>query len=108
MRKEAQCLPKRELGLGLLDWSAHMQALQCKAVLQYLNAGRSEYKIILDRWLARGSMGRGAVCTTVPLKRLTRSATKGRSSCLPLFWRKALESFREPILRRTCLIDKAT
>ena len=55
----------------------------------------NEYKLILDYWLARGSMGRGGICTDVPLKRLTASATKGRHCCIPIFWRKALGSFRE-------------
>ena len=94
MRKEAQFRPKRELGLGLLDWRAHVKALHCKAVLQYMNATRGEYKLILDYWLARGSMGRGGICTDVPVKKLAASATKGRHGCLPLFWRKALASFR--------------
>ena len=95
MRKEAQFRPVRELGLGLLDWRSHVKALQCKAVLQYLNATRGEYKFVLDHWLSRGSMGRGDICTEIPLKRLTTSATKGRHGCLPTFWRKALGSFRE-------------
>ena len=103
MRMEAQFRPKHELGLGLLDWRSHVKALHCKAVLQYINATRGEYKLILDYWLARGSMGRGGICTDVPLKRLTASATKGRHCCIPIFWRKALKSFRE-LKPSTCRI----
>ena len=94
MRQESQYLPKRELGLGLLDWNSHVKALQCKAVLQYLDATRSEYKLILDHWLARGSMGRGGICANVPILKLTASATRGRQGRLPVFWRKAIASFR--------------
>ena len=95
MREGAQYRPKRELGLGLLHWPSHVKALQSKAMLRYLDATLSEYKPILDVWLARGTMGRGAVCSTAPVRLLLKSATPGQRSGLPAFWRVALRTFRE-------------
>ena len=95
MREGAQYRPKRELGLGLLHWPAHVKALQSKAMLRYIDATRSEYKLILDVWWARGTMARGAVCSTAPIRLLCKSATPGRQCRLPAFWRVALRSFRE-------------
>ena len=95
MKDGAQYKPKRELGLGVLHWNAHVKALQSKAVLQYLDASGGEYKAVLDRWMARLSTGRGAIASSVPVRTLFRSATPGRTCRLPPFWKAAVKAFRE-------------
>ena len=38
------------LGLGLIDWMPHVQALQANWLLRYLDGYRSPWKYILDAW----------------------------------------------------------
>ena len=51
MKKKAQFRSKARLGLGLIDWRAHVKGIQIKALIYYKNATRSDYKKILDEWI---------------------------------------------------------
>ena len=51
MLKDAQYRAKSMLGLGLMNWRAHVKAMQIKAILDYRNATRSDYKKILNEWI---------------------------------------------------------
>ena len=52
MIKDAQYGSKSMLGLGLMNWRAHVKAIQIKAILDYRNATtRSDYKKILNEWI---------------------------------------------------------
>ena len=51
MLKDAQYRSKGQLGLGLINWRAHVKAIQIKALLDYRNATRSDYKKILNEWI---------------------------------------------------------
>ena len=84
---------KRDLGIGLLDWEAHVQAIQAKWLLRYRDATRGEWKFLLDRWLARHETGRGGPFTTTPISKLIKSTTQ-RVSALPTFWKSALKAIR--------------
>ena len=84
---------KSDLGIGLLDWEAHVQAIQAKWLLRYRDATRGEWKPLLDRWLARHETGRGAPFTTTPISKLIKSTTQ-RASALPSFWKSALKVIR--------------
>ena len=95
VRFAAQHLPRKpSLGGGLVSWSDHLKALQCHWVLRYLDASRGDWKILLDRWLAREVEGRGAVATSIRIKDLFTSTTMHRSR-IPHFWRRAVAAFRE-------------
>ena len=85
--------PKNELGVGLLHWRSHIQALQAKALLRYLDGTRGEWKLALDYWFNRFPESRGAIFTTIREYDLTGSSTQ-RPSGLPRFFREALENFR--------------
>ena len=39
------------LGLGLINWRDHVRAIQVKALLDYRDGNRSDYKKILDEWI---------------------------------------------------------
>ena len=51
MLKDAQYGARSMLGLGLMNWRAHVKAMQIKAILDYRNATRSDYKKILNEWI---------------------------------------------------------
>eukprot|EP00962_Isochrysis_galbana_P017125 scaffold4920_cov129-Isochrysis_galbana.AAC.1 len=56
------------LGARLLDWESHVKAMQVKWLLKYLDASTSTWKLILDCWLARTSLGRAAILSSIPAK----------------------------------------
>jgi hypothetical protein len=58
------------LGIGLIDWRSHVKAMQVKWLLKYLDAGEISWKIILDCWLARSSLGRAAILSSYKAKEL--------------------------------------
>jgi len=93
-KEGVELLPRRELGLGLLHWPSHVKALQVRALLNYNDASRGEWKTVLDAWLARLPEGRGAMFTLYPITLLI-SSNSGRSSYLPTFFRRALFALRE-------------
>eukprot|EP00962_Isochrysis_galbana_P013114 scaffold3751_cov117-Isochrysis_galbana.AAC.1 len=62
---------------------------QVNWLLQYLDASVSTWKLILDCWFARTSLGRAAILTSIPAKILTKSM-RGNIA-LPQFWSQALE-----------------
>ena len=88
-----------ELGLGVLPWMNHVKAIQIRWLLRYLDATTGEYKVVLDQWLARSSIGKGAIFSTLPIVELTKSTTHSKSH-LPKFWRRALTVLREVGLNR--------
>ena len=85
---------RRKLGLGLIDWESHVKAIQIKWLLNYRDATRGEWKLLLDAWLARHETARGGPFTSVPLKKLIKSTTQ-RASALPPFWVSALKALRD-------------
>ena len=80
--EHAQYSSAKDLGLGLLHWQTHVQALQhIKAALNYRDATTSEWKLILDQWIAKDrAEGRGAIFTTDP------EDFKHERKRLPTFW----------------------
>ena len=84
---------KKQLGLGLLDWPRHVEALGIRWLLRYRDATGGEWKHLLDAWLARTHEGRGAVFTSQPTSELVKSTTK-RWAKLPDFWRNAIKAMR--------------
>ena len=69
MIKGAEYNSTQELGLGLLHWPSHSEALLAKAALSYRDATTtiSDWKLIIDQWIAKGrSEQRGAIFTTDP------------------------------------------
>eukprot|EP00962_Isochrysis_galbana_P002587 scaffold702_cov119-Isochrysis_galbana.AAC.7 len=81
------------LGVGLLDWNSHVKAMPVKWLLKYLDASVSTWKLILDCWFARTSLGRAAILTSLPAKILTKSM-RGNIA-LPQFWSQALAALHE-------------
>ena len=87
MMKGAEHNSTQELGLGLLHWPSHSEALLAKAALSYRDATTSDWKLIIDQWIAKGrSEQRGAIFTTDPEK------FKHRGKRLSPFWRKAFKT----------------
>ena len=89
MKKGAEYNSTQELGLGLLHWPSHSEALLAKAALSYRDATTtiSDWKLIIDQWIAKGrSEQRGAIFTTDPEK------FKHRGKRLSPFWRKAFKT----------------
>ena len=84
---------KHNLGIGLLDWKAHVDAIQIKWLLNYRDATRGEWKLLLDSWLARHDTGRGGPFTSIPINKLIKSTTQ-RVSALPPFWISALQALK--------------
>ena len=67
--KGAEYNSTQELGLGLLHWPSHSEALLAKAALSYRDATTSDWKLIIDQWRAKGrSEQREAIFTTDPEK----------------------------------------
>eukprot|EP00962_Isochrysis_galbana_P018122 scaffold5221_cov122-Isochrysis_galbana.AAC.7 len=75
--------------------------MQVKWLLKYLDASTSTWKLILDCWLARTSLGRAAILSSIPAKVLTKSM-RGNIA-LPQFWSQALEALRALALTQTSL-----
>ena len=73
----------------LVHWQTHVQALHIKAALNYRDATKSEWKLILDQWIAKDrAEGRGAIFLTNP------EDFKHEKEKLPKFWREALHALR--------------
>jgi len=49
MKKGAEHNSTQELGLGLLHWPSHSEALLAKAALSYRDATTSDWKLIIDQ-----------------------------------------------------------
>ena len=74
----------------LVHWQTHVQALHIKAALNYRDATKSEWKLILDQWIAKDrAEGRGAIFLTNP------EDFKHEKEKLPKFWREALHALRK-------------
>ena len=97
MIKGAEYNSTQELGLGLLHWPSHTEALLAKAALSYRDATNSEcWQLILDQWIAkRRDEQRGAIFTTDPEKIKHRGKNGGAAQRLSLFWRKAFKTLRK-------------
>ena len=87
---------KARLGVGLLNWRAHVQALQIKALLRYNDATRGEWKQVLDAWLGRTPERRGAIFANYRMKDLF-SSNSGYASHLPSFFKEAVISLRSSL-----------
>ena len=88
MIKGAEYNSTQELGLGLLHWPSHSEALLAKAALSYRDATTtiSDWKLIIDQWIAKGrSEQRGAIFTTDPEKFKHRGNNGGAAKSLSLF-----------------------
>eukprot|EP00962_Isochrysis_galbana_P006068 scaffold1640_cov111-Isochrysis_galbana.AAC.29 len=101
LREQGLCENKASLGIGLLDWNSHIKAMRVKWLLTYLDASVSTWKLILDCWFARTSLGRAAILTSIPAKVLTKSM-RGNIA-LPQFWSQALDALHELKLTQTSL-----
>ena len=90
MRQGTEHNPRQHLGLGLLSWKDHVDAIQAKAWLNYLDGSRGAWKEVLDQWVLKSyaPYGRGAILMKDPDK---RKKMKVGSAPLPHFWAKALE-----------------
>ena len=84
---------KDGLGLGKIDWPAHAKALRARWGLRYLDPSQGPWKQVLDQWLTRSELGRGAILSSYPIAELTCSTTY-RTRHFPLFWRKVIEDLR--------------
>ena len=93
MIKGAEYNSTQELGLGLLHWPSHTEALLAKAALSYRDATNSDWKLILDQWIAKGrDEQRGAIFTTDLEKFKHRGKNGGAAQRLSPFWRKAFKT----------------
>ena len=61
LKEGVQWRKKHDFGVGLLDWEAHVKALQVKALLRYNDASKGDWKLVLDRWMGRTPEGRGGI-----------------------------------------------
>jgi hypothetical protein len=75
----------------------HTQQLYAsnKWLLSYIDGRRAPWKLVLDRWLNRTYIGKGAAFSTISIKALTQHisdnlARHGIKSHLPNFWVQAL------------------
>ena len=89
-----------DLGLSVMDWESHLKGLRTKWILNYINPGQGEYKLVLDAWFKRLDEGRSAVLSADPTS-LTKAIKAGTRSCLPRFWKRALLEIRSLKLQRT-------
>jgi hypothetical protein len=101
IHEERQYLPNpsKGIGLGLLKWESRVQALQVRWIIRYLDASNGQWKEVLDRWLARGTMGRGTCFTTAPLTYMIKS-NNTTATALPKFWVRALQALRKLTLNQ--------
>ena len=63
MRQGTEYNSKQELGLGLLHWRDHVKAIQARALLNYADGSRGDWKLVLDQWILNkhAAHGRGAI-----------------------------------------------
>ena len=54
------------LDLGLINWHAHVKALQTNWVLKYLDGSRGPWKTVLDSWVCRDPVDRAAIHLPTP------------------------------------------
>eukprot|EP00962_Isochrysis_galbana_P050245 scaffold21698_cov122-Isochrysis_galbana.AAC.1 len=83
---------------------AHFPLLHLSIILyciKYLDASVSTWKLILDCWFARSSLGRAAILSSIQAKVLTKSM-RGNIA-LPPFWSQALGALHELPLTQTSL-----
>ena len=98
MKNDAQFLPRKtELGAGVMHWGKHVQALHARLLLKYRDGTQGQWKYVLDNWLDREHLGRGAVFANHRKRDLTQSTHSSSSgdSKLPRVWSKAIEAFKE-------------
>jgi hypothetical protein len=70
-------------------------AIRIKWLLNYIDSRQAPWKLVLDQWLNRTYMGRGAAFSTISIKTLTQHirinlARRGIKSHFPNFWVQAL------------------
>ena len=64
--------------------------------MSYRDATNSDWKLILDQWIAKGrDEQRGAIFTTDPEKFKHRGGNGGAAQRLSPFWRKAFKTLRK-------------
>ena len=63
MRQGTEYNTKQDLGLGLLHWRNHVKAIQTRALLNYADGSRGDWKLVLDQWILskHAAHGRGAI-----------------------------------------------
>ena len=102
MLNEAQHLPRKgTLGAGILNWEKHVQALLVSKLLKYRDGALGQWKELLDNWLDRENIGRGAIFATHRLQDLiqsTHSSSAGESK-LPRVWKHAIQALQTLQLR---------
>ena len=94
MTQEASIRKWGQGGLGILCWHSHLKlnALQQRWITRYLDASRSQYKHLLDIYLADSfPEGRGVLLTSTPLKDITDTLPKEGAYG---YWRGAISAFR--------------
>ena len=93
MLKGAQYNDKVSLGLGLINWRDHVRAIQVKALLDYRDGNRSDYKKILDEWIVPnyGHARRGAIFYNIKDKAKSMKL-EGTDTPLPRFWKEMVAS----------------
>jgi hypothetical protein len=83
------------LGIGLLDWEAHTAAIRILWLLKYRDGREAPWKLVLDQWLKRTYLGRGALFSTLSVDALTQHISENLArhktpSNIPQFWVQAL------------------
>ena len=82
------------LGLGLINWRTHVKAIQIKALLDYRNATRSDYKKILNEWIEPNWGSDDMILYNVRNKADSLRLGNSRAP-LPKFWREAVDALEE-------------
>ena len=49
MKQGTEYNSKQDLGLGLLHWRDHIKAIQARALLNYAEGSRGDWKLVLDQ-----------------------------------------------------------
>jgi hypothetical protein len=91
---------KQDLGVGLLPWKLHVDSLQVNWLLNYIDATRGDWKLLLDFWFARGHEDRGTMFSRIKKGDLIKSSTK-RVCALPRFWVDAVGALKQINLVKT-------
>ena len=85
-----------QLGVGLLNWGAHVKAITIKILQHYNDASMGEWKQVLDAWLGRTPDDRGAIFADYRIKDLITS-NSGRVSHLPQIFKNAIIALRSSL-----------
>ena len=91
--KEARNLPTKEGGLSLLNWGAHVKAIQVKTWLQYRDGTRGEWKQVMDQWVCRFFEQRGTPFSTIASEYVLSPLSKRRTA-LPKIFKASLQALK--------------